>query len=465
MLCRMAGGELAKAFEDLKDQPVTVVGAARTGIAAARLLAGRRARVTLTDARSMADLEWDAEVLRQLAGVRLELGGHHRETFLESRLLVVSPGVPDDQELLVAARLQGIPVVDENEMVYHLTGMPIVAVTGTNGKSTTTTLVGEILKKSSLKPFVGGNLGTPLSQALLDPDAYRILVAEVSSFQLERTFDFRPWIAVVTNLAPDHLDRHPDLETYARCKKKIFARQEAEDFLVVNGDDPEVCSWQGRSKVFRFSRSPLAEGVWVQGGRIEALLPTFRGALMPLSEVALEGVHNLENVLAASAAALLCGASPEAVRAAVAGAKGLEHRMEFVRQVHGVRYINDSKGTNVGATVKSLESFSCPVHLIAGGKGKGTDFRPLGPLVAKVVKTLILIGQAADAMAEALGGLTETCRARDLKEAVALAAARSRPGEVVLLSPACASFDMFRNFEERGKAFKEAVIALPWEDL
>ena len=464
MLCRIAGTQLTKLFGELKDQTVTVVGAARTGVAAARLLAGKGARVTLTDVRSVSDLGWDAGGLSALAGIHLELGGHHRETFLESRLLVVSPGVPDDQELLREARLRGIPVVDENEMVYHLTEIPIVAVTGTNGKSTTTTLVGEILKESGLKPFVGGNLGSPLSQALLEPNSYRILVAEVSSFQLERTFDFRPWIAVVTNLTPDHIDRHHGLEAYARCKKKIFKQQGPEDFLVLNGDDPEVSTWKGPGKVFLFSRSPLQEGVWVQEDRIEASLPNFHGTLMPLKEISLEGVHNLENVLAASAAALLCGASPQAVRCAVASARGLEHRMEFVRQIRGVRYINDSKGTNVGATVKSLESFTCPIHLIAGGKGKGTDFRSLRPLVAKGVKTLILIGQAADAMTQELGDLTETCRARDLKEAVALAAVRSRSGEVVLLSPACASFDMFLNFEERGKVFKEVVMALPGEE-
>lgn len=451
-------------FAGLQGQPVTVVGAARTGLSAARLLVGLGASVTLTDLRPAAELGAETEAAGRTKGLRLELGGHRRETFLGSRLLVVSPGVPDDLPGLKEARSRGIPAIDEIEMVYQLTGTPILAVTGTNGKSTTTSLVGEMLARAGLRPFVGGNLGIPLSRALLTPESYGFLVAEVSSFQLERTVDFRPRIAVVTNFTPDHLDRHPSLESYARCKKRVFTRQRPEDFLVLNGDDPEVRTWSGSGRTFLFSRRPAVSGVWVEGDRIAAALPGFRGSLMPLDLIPLQGVHNLENVLAAAAAALLCGASPAAVRAAVADTRALEHRMEFVRELGGVRYINDSKGTNVGATMKSLESFRCPVHLIAGGKEKGTDFAPLAPLVAKGVKTLILIGQAADSLAAALGGLTETRRARDLEEAVTVAKARAHPGEVVLLSPACASFDMFRNFEERGKAFKEAVMALPEEE-
>jgi len=442
---------------EFRNKRVTVVGMARSGIAAARALHALGARVTITDKKPLDQL---AEQVRALgtSAIAVEAGGHPDRIFTEADLIVLSPGVPKIPQVL-AARRRGIRVISELELGWSLSDAPFAGITGTNGKSTVTTLVGLMLKKAGKRTLVAGNIGNALTE---EPGALRgqdWIVVELSSFQLEDIETFRPRVAAVLNLTQDHLDRYADIASYGEAKARIFEKQQRDDVLVLNFDDPLVRAMASRaiSQVVPFSRSEKHRaGAYVEQG----VLMVRSDRICPVDEILIKGVHNLENAMAASAVALAAGADPSSVAAVLREFPGLEHRLEVVREKDGVTYINDSKGTNVGAVVKSVEGFTRPVILIAGGLDKGSDFSPLAGLFRDKVKLLILIGKAADKMEKALGASTETVFAKTLQDAVRRAAERAVSGDVVLLSPACASFDMFMDFEDRGRQFKEAVKSL-----
>jgi UDP-N-acetylmuramoylalanine--D-glutamate ligase len=447
----------------LHGQRVSVVGLARSGVAACRLLVECGARVTGTDAKPLGGLSAEARAL-EAVGVTLATGGHPRAVLADADLVVVSPGVPMDALAPEVARA-GVAVIGELELGWRATEAEAIAITGTNGKTTTTALTGAILHGQARPVFVGGNIGTPLSaQALrMPPDG--ILVLEASSFQLATTDAFRPWVAAVLNLTPDHLDRHGSFEAYVGAKARIFANQRDTDCAVLNWDDPTTRGLASRiaARVLWFSRrEPLEHGVFVRDGWVVARLNGHVEDICPLADISLRGRHNLENVLAATACVLWTGMAPAPVRRGIALFRGVPHRIEFVRDIRGVAFYNDSKGTNVASSICALESFTEPVVLIAGGKGKGQDFGPLSATARGRVAHGVTIGQDGDAIGRALASVgIPVTRATTLEEAVGIARRLAAPGSVVLLSPACASFDMFDNFEHRGDAFRALVQALP----
>jgi UDP-N-acetylmuramoylalanine--D-glutamate ligase len=395
--------------------------------------------------------------------IGLELGSQRQEIFLSHHLVVVSPGVPWDLPQLQAARERGIPVFPEVEVAGWFLRDPIVGITGSNGKTTTTVLLGKMLEASGFPTFVGGNIGVALSTAVGRVSAGSVVVAELSSFQLEAVQDFRPHVAVLLNLSPNHLDRHPSLEAYAQAKRQIFRNQRAEDYAVLNADDPWVCSLGPAlaSRKVYFSRFlQIPNGVFVSNGHVVYRRGHLERVLFETREVGLRGAFNMEDVLAATAAACVLGADFEAIRRAVREFKGVEHRLEYVRTVDGVEFYNNSKATSVDATLKSLEAFERGVHLIMGGKDKGAPYAPLLPLLKDRVSDVLLIGAAADRIAQELAGAAELVRAGLLESAVREAFRRARPGDVVLLAPACSSFDQFQDYEERGRKFKEFVECL-----
>jgi UDP-N-acetylmuramoylalanine--D-glutamate ligase len=442
---------------DFRKKRVTVVGLARSGVAAARALDALGAIVTVTDRKPLDQLGAQLAALGS-GRIAVEAGGHPERVFLGADLIVLSPGVPKIPQVLEARR-HGVKVISELELAWLLSGSPFVGITGTNGKSTVTTLVGLMLERAKKKVLVAGNIGNALTEDVSLLRGRDWIIAELSSFQLEDIETFRPKVAAVLNVTQDHLDRYHDIEEYKEAKARVFLNQEREDFLVLNFDDPLVKSFarRARARVVPFSRLlRFNPGVCVRDGFLE----NNGRRVLPADEIRIKGVHNLENALAAAALARCAGADDESVASVLREFPGLEHRLEFVREKDGVTYINDSKGTNVGAVVKSVEGFTQPVILIAGGLDKGSDFSPLHDLFKRKVKLLVLIGKAAEKMGKALGGSTETVYAATLAEAVDLAAKRAARGDVVLLSPACASFDMFRDFEDRGRQFKEAVRKL-----
>lgn len=445
---------------DYRKKNILVVGLAKTGVSCARFLASKGARVTVTDMRSESAL---AGQLAELAGydIARELERHDGATFLSSDLIVVSPGVPMDLPQLVAAQRAGVEIVSEIELASRFIDAPIAAITGTNGKTTTTTILGAIFQHNGYHPFVGGNIGTPLIELAEAPGVVDQVVAEISSFQLEWISSFRPAVAALLNLSEDHLDRYPDYQAYIDAKLRIFENQTEDDFAVVNRDDPLV--WQHaqelKATLFPFSRKfELEEGIFFRDGVI-----TYRHhgheECFPTAAIRLQGVHNLENIMAAAACALLLGCRPDETFETILCFESLHHRMEFVREVAGVRYYEDSKATNVGSVEKALESFT-EITLIAGGKDKGGSYAPLAQLVRERVRHLILIGEAAGRMEQELGALTDTRRAATLEEAVQISAEITAAGGTVLMSPACSSFDMFRDYEERAERFIAAVKAL-----
>ena len=447
---------------NLKNKNVLVVGLARSGVSAVRLLLKEGAKVTVTDTAGKDKL---VDAVSRLKGLSIsyELGGHNLETFLKSDLIIISPGVPYKSEYLLKAREKGIPVISEIELAYNLLKSPIIGITGTNGKSTVTTLTGELIKACKRNVFVGGNLGTALTDAVLSDKKWDAAVAEISSFQLETIRDFRPKTAVLLNITPDHLDRYDSMDEYVWAKARIFENQDKSDFAVLNADDAYTSDIikNIKSDIILFSRlKSIDRGVYIKGNDIVSNISGKDEIVIKTDELGIKGVHNIENAMASIAAAQLSGCPVEFMRPALKRFAGLEHRLELVKTINGVKYINDSKGTNVGAVVKSLEGFSEPVILIAGGLDKGGDFTPLRGLVKEKVKCLILIGKAKDKIADAVGGLTDTIFASSLEDAVNIASHKADKGDVVLLSPACASFDMFKNYEERGRVFKEAVSRL-----
>jgi UDP-N-acetylmuramoylalanine--D-glutamate ligase len=445
---------------NLKNKNILVVGLAKTGIACARFLASKGARVTVTDTRNEAALQAQLAELAEYEITR-ELEQHSESTFLASDLIVVSPGVPMDLPQLAAAQQVGVEIISEIELAWRFMDAPLAAITGTNGKTTTTTILGTIFKHNGYHTFVGGNIGDPLIEVAESHQIWDQVVAEISSFQLEWITSFRPTVAALLNLSEDHLDRYPDYQAYISAKLRIFENQTEEDFAVVNRDDALV--WHHaqhlKAQLFPFSRKhELDEGIFYRDGVI-----TYRHngleECFPTAAIRLQGVHNLENIMAAMACALLLGCRPDETFETVLCFDALHHRMEFVRRVNGVSWYEDSKATNVGSVEKALESFE-NITLIAGGKDKGGSYAPLAPLVQERVRHLVLIGEATERLERELGALTDTRRAASLEEAVLIAAEITLSGGTVLMSPACSSFDMFKDYEERAQRFIAAVKAL-----
>jgi UDP-N-acetylmuramoylalanine--D-glutamate ligase len=446
---------------DLNGKRALVVGLGKSGVASALFMKAHGARVTVSDTKSGDELRNEIPVLLD-HGITVETGGHGDRTFRGQDLIVVSPGVPVDAPPLVQARSLGETVIGEIELAAQFLPGPIVAITGSNGKTTTTTLTGEILTASDFPTLVGGNIGTPAISLAERAKPETVVVLEISSFQLETIQTFRPKIAVVLNVTPDHLDRHRTFEIYTDAKARIFENQQGSDFAVLNADDP-TCVAMGartRAQVFWFSRQKeVQQGACVRDGNIVFRDSSGQREILQVSEIPLKGAHNLENVLAAVCTAVLMGCPPEKVRQTVHDFKAVEHRLEFVATVGGVDYYNDSKATNVDATIKALESFPANIHLILGGKDKGSDYTVLNDLIRQRVKRVYTIGAAAAKIESQLKG-AEVVHAETLENAVRKANATAQPGDIVLLAPACASFDQFKSYEHRGKLFKEIVGGL-----
>ncbi|MDD5285310.1 MAG: UDP-N-acetylmuramoyl-L-alanine--D-glutamate ligase [Desulfuromonadaceae bacterium] len=445
---------------ELKGKNILVVGLAKTGVACARFLASKGARVTVTDMRSEAALAGPLAELAEYDIIR-ELEQHNTATFLSADLIVVSPGVPMDLPQLAAAQQAGIEIISEIELASRFINAPLAAITGTNGKTTTTTLLGAIFKQNGYHTFVGGNIGNPLIEMADSHDRVDRVVAEISSFQLEWINSFRPTVAALLNLSEDHLDRYPSYQAYIDAKMRIFENQTEDDFAVVNRDDPLVWNQTQKLKahLFPFSRlHELDEGIFYREGVI-TYRHKGREECFLTAAIRLQGVHNLENIMAALASALLLGCRADDSFETILRFEPLHHRMEFVREINGVSWYEDSKATNVGSVVKALESFT-EITLIAGGKDKGGSYVPLATLVRERVHHLVLIGEAAERMASELDRLTDIRQAATLEEAVLLSAEITKPGGTVLMSPACSSFDMFRDYEERAQRFIAAVKAL-----
>jgi UDP-N-acetylmuramoylalanine--D-glutamate ligase len=448
-------------------QTVLVVGAARTGLASAEFLLARGARVVLTDVKNEEALPLPLAHLRKLAQksgeLVLDLGGHRPESFRSCDFVVISPGVPLALPAFEETRKAGIPILGEVELAFrHLKGR-IVGVTGSNGKTTTTALAAELLRGAGLKGYAAGNIGNPLIGFADASTPDDIFVVELSSFQLESIHKFHPFVGAILNLTPDHMDRYRDFAGYAGAKRRIFMNQTATEFAVLNEDDPRTAAMAGQvpsTPVLFSRRKEVARGTFSRGGRLVYSDGRAETDLFGLEEIRLKGSHNLENVLAASAIALLAGAAPSGLVEVIRAFTGVEHRLERVAEVDGVEYFNDSKATNVDATLKSLEAFPGNILLIAGGRDKGGDFTALRAQVAQRVKHLIVIGEAAGKIRDALSDVVETSAAASLGEAVLSASRKASAGDIVLLAPACASFDMFENFEHRGRIFKEAVRRL-----
>jgi UDP-N-acetylmuramoylalanine--D-glutamate ligase len=439
---------------------VLVVGAARSGLAAATWLAGRGARVTVTDASDRADVS-SIDGL----GIAVELGPHRPESFDAADLIVMSPGVSPWLPVVQAARHKGVPVIGELELAWRFLKGRVIAITGTKGKSTTTTLIGRMCEAGGLSTLVGGNLGPPICGHIDASTADTIHVVETSSFQLETTVTFRPWVAVWLNLSPDHLDRHASFTEYREAKTRIFANQGPEDFAVVNVEDAAVmrAAHHGRARLLPFGLEELPEpGFGVAHGYIVHRRPDGTDEpLLPLSSIKLIGPHLVADVVAAAAAAWVAGVPPEAMRRAVEGFTGLEHALEPVAEIGGVRFVNDSKATNIEAAVRALESFAQGVVPIFGGRFKGGDWRTLRPAVEARVQAIVAIGESAPQVRDAFSDLVPVRDAASMDEAVRTAAGLAQEGGVVVLAPGCASFDMFRDYVERGRAFKAAVARLP----
>ncbi len=448
---------------ELKGKKVLVVGLGKSGLAAALFLRRRGAQVTVSDVRSAEALAKDIPALLD-EGIMVEAGGHGLLTFRRQDLIVVSPGVPLDTPELVQVRSFGLPIIGEVELAARFLKGKVLAITGSNGKTTTTSLCGEILAAGKLPVHVGGNIGLPVI-ALVDEskeDGWSVL--EVSSFQLETTYQFRPELAVILNVTPDHLDRHGTFENYLAAKEKIFANQTAEDALILNADDDVAskAAIRAKSKVFWFSRKRIVrQGACVHDGVI-VFRPSEQASpelVMKVDEIPLKGSHNVENVLAAVCAARLAGVEAEAIRSAVLAFRAVAHRLEFVANVNGVDYYNDSKATNVDAALKAIEAFPKGIHLILGGKDKNSDYRLMRPLLQERVKAVYTIGSAAEKIITQVEGATPIVNSGTLDMAVAKAADAAQPGEIVLLAPACSSFDQFQNYQHRGQVFKDLVLA------
>ncbi len=446
---------------DFSGKRILVIGAARSGVAVTEFMLKKAARPLLYDAKPLDRLA-DAEKIRELAaaGAELALGGE--APGVDFDLIVMSPGVPLKIPAVQDAVAAGVPLWGELELAWRFADAPFVAITGTNGKTTTTALTGEIFRAAGGSVFVGGNIGVALTQAVEDVPADGVIVSEVSSFQLETVHEFRPRAAAILNFEPDHLDRHGSFEAYMEAKCQIFARQGKEDWLILNYDDERVRALAGRApgRVCFFSRREvLPQGVFVEDGMICIRLDGEKRNLLPADGIYIKGGHNLENALAAAALAAVMGVPDAVIAKTLAEFRGVEHRLEWVCKENGVDFVNDSKGTNPASTVKALESYTEPIVLIAGGYDKHADFSGIAPLMARKCRHIVLLGQTKEKLAAALSaqGFSALHIVRDMAEAVETARGLAQPGDVVLLSPACASWDMYPDFEARGREFKRLV--------
>ncbi|HTD97529.1 MAG TPA: UDP-N-acetylmuramoyl-L-alanine--D-glutamate ligase [Edaphobacter sp.] len=453
-----------EAMMDLKNKRVLVVGLGKSGLSAAMFLRAQGARVTVSDARSAVALAKEIPALLE-AGIMVESGGHGLLTFRRQDLIVVSPGVPMDTPEVKQVIGFGLPVIGELELASRYLQGRVVAITGSNGKTTTTTLLGKIFEDAGAPTLVGGNIGLPVIDlvAMSKPETTSVL--EVSSFQLETVEKFHPKIAVVLNITPDHLDRHGSFEVYAAAKARITERQEADDFLVLNAEDKatQMVALKTKAQIYWFSgRRPVKQGAFVHGESI--LFISKEGAkaepVMPVAEIHLKGSHNVENVLAAVCAARLAGIPAETIRTSVAAFRAVEHRLEFVKSVDGVEFYNDSKATNVDAAMKAVASFGGGIHLILGGKDKDSDYTLMADLLKERVKAVYTIGSAAEKIERELQGVVKMVSAETMQVAVMRAAEAAIAGDVVLLAPACSSFDQFENYEHRGQVFRQLVNEL-----
>jgi UDP-N-acetylmuramoylalanine--D-glutamate ligase len=446
---------------ELKGKKVLVVGLGKSGLAAALFLRHKGAQVTVSDVRSAEALAKDIPALLE-EGIMVEAGGHGLLTFRRQDLIVVSPGVPLDTPELVQVRGFGLPIIGEVELAAHFLKGRMLAITGSNGKTTTTALVGEILEEAGLPALVGGNIGVPVIELVEQSKDDTWSVLEISSFQLESTIEFHPRIAVILNITPDHLDRHGTFENYARAKERIFAAMNEQDCVVLNADNAPAADAATRTKAntYWFSlEHPVDQGAWLEEGSI-----VYRGEkggaverIMSLKSIPLKGSHNVENVLAAVVASRLAGVGAEAIKRAVESFQAVEHRLEFVATINAVGFYNDSKATNVDATAKAIAAFSSGIHLIMGGKDKGSPYTTLNDLLRERVRAVYTIGSAAEKIESQLRGVVPILSCETLEKAVNQAACAAHPGEVVLLAPACSSFDQFENYEHRGRVFKELV--------
>lgn len=450
----------------IEGRKTLVLGAGRSGIASAKFLADRGAVVALHDRKPVEEWSEASRALKETHKVGL-IGGDLPSWLLDQiDLVVISPGVPTNTVPARYVDRKDGEVIGEVELAYRFMKGRIVAITGSNGKTTTTTLVGELLKNAGIETKVGGNIGTPLLDLAVETTDETWTVAELSSFQLETIKDFHANVAMCLNVTPNHLDRYESFTDYAAAKHRIFMNQTADDLAVLNADDEITVSWATglKANVSMFSvKLELEEGLFLRGRDLVCRAGGKEKILTTRDEIFLRGLHNVENVLAAFAAGLACGASPDSMRETVANFKGVEHRIEYVDEIGGVQFYNDSKATSVDATMKALEALSegeGKVVLILGGRGKNAPYAPLIPLIESSVRALVLIGEDADNIESQLKGQAEIVRADSMEDAVEKAAEAGESGDAVLLAPACASFDMFRTFEHRGQVFKAAVAGL-----
>jgi UDP-N-acetylmuramoylalanine--D-glutamate ligase len=443
----------------LSGKSVLVVGMARSGLGAVKFLARQGAAVVVSDNRPAEVLGPEIQLLKE-SRVDWEAGGHTDKVFSKAELIVVSPGVPLTLPVLQSAQEAGKEIISEIELASRYLEGKIIAITGTNGKTTTTTLVGEILKTAGFPVLVGGNIGTPLISLVESSTPQTWSVVEVSSFQLEAVPSFRPHIAVILNITPDHLDRYASFEAYAEAKFQVFRNQTEFDFAVLNQEDPNLQreAERLRSPVLWFSASrEVPRGAYFDGSHIVLKSPDRSESIVARGEVPLKGSHNLENVAAAIVVAHLAGVAPAGIADGIGNFKAVEHRLEPVAEFRGVHFFNDSKATNVDATIKALEAFDSGVILILGGRDKGGNFRVLSPLIRQRVRSLVLLGEASSTIRSQLTGTAPMLQAENMKDAVRLSFQEAKSGDTVLLAPACASFDMFQNYEHRGREFKTAV--------
>jgi UDP-N-acetylmuramoylalanine--D-glutamate ligase len=455
---------------------VTVVGLARSGVAAARLLQEAGAMVTVADRKDREELHSVLGSLDQTA-TSVVLGRNYESALDQAELVIISPGVPYRMQALDRVRRRGVKVISELDLASRFLSVPMLALTGTNGKSTTVTLIGKMLQANGKRVFVGGNLGTAISEAAVlslqamkagRPCPYDALVVEVSSFQLETIEQFHPWIAAILNITVDHQDRYESIDEYITAKNRIFENQTSSDYALFNLDDAKVAPLRrsAKAQVLGFTRtqtlpSDLTGGTYLEQGRIMTTIGGRTQEICARNEIKIIGNHNVENAMVAATYALLDGCPLGVIRQVLKEFPGLEHALEVVRERRGILFINDSKGTNVDATLKAVESIDQPIWLIAGGRDKGGDFSRLAPAIRGRVKRLILIGEAAPLIAKAMEGYEAMERAATLEQAIGVAASGACVGEVVLLSPACASFDMFADYQDRGRQFKALVQSLP----
>lgn len=446
---------------DWKNKKVLILGLGKSGLAALTLLISAGAKLTVNDQKPERDFP---DLIPRLKNYSVEyfFGGHPEEIIWGKDLIVVSPGIPMNLPLLKEARQREIPVWGELELASRFCSAPIVAITGTKGKTTTTALTGEILREDGRSVRVLGNIGIPFAQVATEVTSGDWVVAEVSSFQLESTVKFKPHIAVILNVAADHLDRYSSWEEYIKSKQRIYSQQGPEDYLVLNADNPgRNFSAGSRSRVTFFSRQQqLEDGIFLQDNKVIARWAGNTINVFSPEIISLPGLHNLENCMAAAMVSLIIGVKPEHIRSAIGRFRGIEHRLETVAEINGIKFINDSQATNMLAVSMALQSWDKPLILIAGGRDKGSDFTLLRSLVRERVKLLILLGESVSKIKTALGDLVPVKKVNSLEEAVKIGYQAGSPGDLVLLSPGCASFDMFRNYQERGEIFKRSVRQL-----